>query len=292
MSWLSSIKDKYFTREQKKKPAKRRSPREIIENEQNPDVEHGYIKFPGKEIINVTLYSDSNNLYMDERKMKELGEEFKLPHTEIHTHLTYGSGVASFPTPEDFTNFLGDQNAKTMIVVQKSNDPKNKNYRKVEGYYAFRKRKEADKYPTLEKINNLYLTIDPNLDPTNSFLKNEEMGLFELNREKMDMFAKHLGLQWKFVPANYYKVKLVRKDSPLHVRFAKEEQPLSLETKLAVSISILVLSSALLFSSNFTGFTIASLDTKSLNILGGSLFIVGLISLFFNLKKSEQKKRK
>ena len=103
------------------------------------------------------------------------------------------------------------------------------------------------------------------------------------------MFAKSLGLQWRFVPAKDYKIKLTRKDSPLHLRFTKKEES-RLETKVATAISVLVLAVALILSSNFTGFTIAILTTKSLNIIGGILFMIGSFGLFFILKKSRQKK--
>lgn len=111
---------------------KKRSSKEIIE-QSDPRLEHGYIKFPGQELIDVTLDGREGEVDFDIEKIEKLYDKHKKSYTELHTHPTGDS----IPSGQDIRVFLNDNNARTMVVA--SQNPKDG---KVEGYFFLRKRKK------------------------------------------------------------------------------------------------------------------------------------------------------
>lgn len=124
---------------------KKRSSKEIIE-QSDPGFEHGYIKFPGQELIDVTLDAREGEVDFDLEKIEKLSEKYKKPYTELHTHPTGDS----IPSGQDINMFLKNNNVKTMVVASQ-----NPNDGRVEGYFFLRKRKkDSPEYSKLKTKEN------------------------------------------------------------------------------------------------------------------------------------------
>ena len=86
--------------------------------------------------------------------------------------------------------------------------------------------------------------------------------------------AKKLGLKHRYLPAEGYELNKNK------TSFVKKEliEETSLESKVAASIiSLLFLASIFFSSSSLTGNAIANLTNQTSSLIGGVLFIVGIV---------------
>jgi len=116
---------------------KKRNPREIIQGVSNPRIEHAYVKFPGREMIDVSLRDSEKqkSVNLDLEKIKSLAKECGIQrYSDLHTH----SEGDSIPSANDIYSFLKSPDIKTMIIA--SQNPKTG---ELEGYYFLRKRDKA-----------------------------------------------------------------------------------------------------------------------------------------------------
>jgi hypothetical protein len=274
MDFLGLIRDKYFSG---KRGTQKRSPKEIIENEPNSEVEHAYVKFPGKEMVNVDegKLNTDRLAYFDQRKVGKLSKRYKeRKYSEIHTHIHAENDRDrdwGIPSYGDMKRFLRKSDVKTMIVAQQNSDTK-----EVEGYCVIRKKDDRKKDFSERDILTNILSYD---DFVNWYISSREKNIHSLLKD----ICEKLDLQYKFMPAKGFKLQEIGEA----IKFSKESS--SLETKVAVIISVLVLSISIFISSNLTGFSVANFTTKGLNILGIPLFLGSLIYLAFILKRDKQK---
>src|SRR3989344_1471147 len=115
---------------------KKRSSKEIIEQEKNPSVEHAYIKYPGKELIDISTDSRKDRVEPDWERIGELQKKYDKPYSMVHTHP--GETDAAHPFGyNDIPSFLIEENWKTMEVAQTDNKTG-----KLIGYFVLRKTKK------------------------------------------------------------------------------------------------------------------------------------------------------
>jgi hypothetical protein len=253
---------------------KRRSPKEIIESEADSSVEHAYMKFPGKEMVDVTYDPQKRQVSFDPLKSGLAWlDSGKKQYTELHTHVdeadNSSSKEISIPSITDIRRFLSSEIVKTMVVAQQYKG-------KLQGYYIIRKTKETNGIDnTINMVKDLYNIY---YDISNQDGVDKGLGLL----------AKKYKLQYRFVPAKGYKfVSEQEPDRPM-LKKARFEKDSSLESKVAVAVITLALSISLFISSNLTGFSVANLTTKGLNIIGIVLFLGSLIYLAFILKREKR----
>ena len=123
--------------------------KEIIESEENPKVEHAYVKFPGKEAVPVGLSKTEKTTEYDYREINKLWEEAgRKKYAAIHTHSYDSDRQKKFrlrdddplPSPRDMIHFLSDDEAKSMVIGHQNNKSGN-----LDGYVVFRKTKKTPK---------------------------------------------------------------------------------------------------------------------------------------------------
>jgi len=142
---------------------KKRSPKEIIESNDNPKVEHAYVKFPGQQMIETTISPDKfspekikarevlseafginrtqeNSCVSDEELIKQLQEKHRKRYMALHTH-PYLPGAA-VPSASDLYLFLQNDDVRTRVIISQDSQTG-----KLRGYTMLRKReKPSEKY--------------------------------------------------------------------------------------------------------------------------------------------------
>jgi hypothetical protein len=284
---------------------KKRSPKEIIEESDDPKIEHAYIKFPGREIVSVTSRATKDMAELDYEKIRELYEKNQgKKYTQIHTHpydpAKYSkrkiTEASPLPSGSDMALFLKDDNARTMVIAQQNQDTG-----KVAGYFMLRKTKKtkpigASPIDTQKDFKERYfsegmtggtkklLQIRKDLrgikKKTKKYGKVKSLIVLlddpQLLAEAVDRMAKRYKLQTRFLPAEGYQTDESR------TKFVRK----GLENKLVLILGGLSFLLSLFFlSSNLTSFTIFNLNqTRSFSI-GIVLFLFSLFSIFYFLRK-------
>ncbi|MFA4953496.1 MAG: hypothetical protein WC584_04700 [Candidatus Pacearchaeota archaeon] len=127
---------------------KRRSSREIVESEKDPDLEHAYIKYPGEEMKEVTLVNTKNRVWSNPYKISKLWMQHnKRKYSDIHTH---PGNWTALPSYEDISDFLTNSHAKSMIIFAPSDES-------YDHYFVMKKTKNTLKsLPFLDSIRALF----------------------------------------------------------------------------------------------------------------------------------------
>ncbi len=295
-------------------------PTDYIEKEQKSQKgERAYVKFPGKEIVPVTLSSREIptpyggtvlEVKDDIEKLKRLWKKHnKARYTYIHTH-PYSPNNPKFegrkikysplPSAGDMNRFLGDDSVKSMAVAQI-----NRNADKIEGYFYLRKTKNTkptgyyaiDKDETLEEISRK--GIVSGILKLLGIARKQKKIIKSLNRYERDTIeaqradkpeqlfplvrglAEKYHLNYRFVPVEGYGIDEAK------IKFVKK--PSTLEQFFSATTAVIGFLGSLFFlSSNVTGNTIGSLSKSSDNWIGIVLLAIGLIGGFFWMKNRKK----
>jgi|SRR3989344_2243032 len=256
---------------------KRKSPKEIIEGH-DPKIEHIYAKFPGTELIDVTLSGDEYSADHDDKKLlAALNRKGLVKHSsglmilpdymDLHNHpVTDKVYDAALPSTSDIKIFLQTRNIKTMAIAQQ--DAKTG---EVQGYLLLRKKierppeeKEIGYEVRKHELNRYTYTSDKN------------------PREAMEEISKKYNLQHRWVAARGYELPSERK-ADVGWRFVKKK---SLEHHASAVIGMGSLLVSILFLSNsITSNVIGDNIISTSNWIGAILFLVGIVGAFFYFKR-------
>ncbi len=258
---------------------KKRSPKEIIESGDNPSTEHVYFKFPGKELVDITLYGDDSSVISDDEKLFSLlkeknNEESYTPvYSDVHTHPAQenGSKLLAFPSKGDLTHFFVNKKgvrARTMIIAQQDGKTG-----EVGGYFLLKKKKSFKYKDGL--INDFFPLITSSYKATRMAPPANPKEYTRSMKEGFKNLAEKYDLQCRWVPARGYELE--------NYMFVKKK---GLERKiLVVSVALGLIGLLILISSNITGNVVSNLNQTSSNWIGGVLFIIGLIGIFTYLRR-------
>ena len=281
---------------------KRKSPKEVIESSSNPEKESMYIKFPGKELEPISRKRNKYYVKPDFKKARELWEEnWKDKYTSVHTHPNpYHSrgrevDINPMPSPTDLLGFLTDDSEKSMVIAQRD-----VNSGDVQGYFIIRKTKQTPSFGKQALNDNLINKIK-RLFRDNSKVRELKRHLrsyagavdmahlipfFGTPEAKSDFeeIVKKYNLQYRLISAEGYNTNYER------TKFIKKEgKKQALENKVALTTSIIGFLGATFFlSSNFTGNVIANSANQTSSLIGGALFVIGVIgaSAYFKVKNN------
>jgi len=173
-------------------------------------------------------------------------------YMEIHTHP--GEGV--YPSGHDLTRLLYySDRIKTMGIAQ--TDP---NTGEVLGYGFYKMRKNT-----------------PSIDEIGGPIKLDKSSHEATIRDSRNKLVKY-NIQCKMIPANGYRFdknsgEFIKKDDSSYSRILKYA---------AIFFAVAGLA---LFVPGITGNAIGNLGSASSNFIGVLLFVVGIVGLFFGLKK-------
>lgn len=297
--------------------AKRKSTKEVIESTKKPEVEHGFIKYPRKEPVELTDYSltSEEELKHDNRKFSD----YKLindnkPYTHIHTHPTelsessrnsFVNGNAkinadapnnlkymnALPSEGDVRTLIVDGNMKTMAIAVRDSKTGD-----VLGYQVIKKTERTpswgtshhdfDKHPVrtiLEILNANYLRVGKkHRELRRDLLKYQEARVEALNTGAYE----HATEVFEDISNKYglkHRLVSAREFEPSKTKSAFVKK--NLEHLAGATTAILILGSFFFLSSNLTGNVIGSLNQTSSNWIGAGLFLIGLIGAFVYFRR-------
>ncbi|MDD5192234.1 MAG: DUF308 domain-containing protein [Candidatus Nanoarchaeia archaeon] len=294
--------------------------KEVIEATPHPEMEHVLVKYLGKEAEDITDYQKSTGsgaIHSSKRFEIELANENKL-YTHIHTHPTItpkfkgaeakeykkqGLGkkelnrlmnINALPANYDLRTFIVDGNIKKMVIAVRDSDTG-----EVRGYQIIKKTKSTpqfgtsgqdfDKHPFrtfLNIINANYFAwgkkhtellndVNEYNDKLVSALKSDDYSKLP---NAFDAFTSKYHLQHKILSAKNYHPNESKSS------FVKRENK-SLDSRLAAASIIGLLGAIFFLSPNLTGFAIANLAPKTLNMIGIIFFVIGLIGAVYYFRK-------
>ncbi len=260
-----------------KNKKKRESPTRIIEKGKKPQKEQYFIKKLGKDLEECASIREARYVIKDLEKarnyFKKTGEK---PLTELHTHPTKkGESGGANPSTQDIVSFLREKNIRTSIIAQQN--PKT---RKVEGYTFMVKKEETPKFDYSsyeERSTENFIKKSEEIYHKAHILTHKSLPE-ELQRYLLSKMASKLNFKYRHVPVKGYKL-----DRNL-MSFAPIEKK-NLETKFAVIIGLIFFISILFILPSMTGFVVGSLASKTSNVIGVSLFILGIVGSYFYFKK-------
>ena len=254
--------------------ARRYSPTKKLE-EHNPAVEHMYVKFPGKELLDVTLTSTESSAELDEQKLftllrqheiREEGKVHRLPHyTHLHNHPRRKDDIHgdALPSKQDVDNFLKTSLIKTMIIAQQDAESA-----EVQGYFFLRKESKSSSREAITRARMLEYSAVARHSPLKAIKR----------------LADDYSLQYKWVPAPGYTLpKNVHALQSSKWAFIKKEVPLEQQVMSACAI-IGLLGSLIVSSVMITGSAITSPDPVSLSPLNVILFLIGIGGAYLYFK--------
>ncbi len=274
---------------------KKKTPTEIIEETQKPMVEHMFLKYPRKNPEEIGMLSTfGGSMENPFKAVKTFYKNDKKDYSKLHTHPSYTpiklNGetelipyYSSSPSKNDLENFLRDKNAKSTIIAVR--EP---HTGKVQGYYFLSKTKKTPKLrrDPYGRIFDYFLWKIGKKESTLSHdLKLLQKKLYAY--QDIQEFLEKYHLNQRIIPTKGYKI------GPKLFWFEKEGAPkpigyksLNLESKFLASISIAGFIGSIFFlSPNFNGNVVGNLAVNSSNVIGGILFIVGLIGALFYFKR-------
>jgi len=248
---------------------KRKSVRETIEETDNPYVEHRFIKYPGKEPVEVTDYerATSTNDSTDVDKYHRAIE--KGNYTDIHTHPTFLDTTKNYPLPSggDLESFLKTKMRSMVIAVRKASYSG-----EVIGYTVIRKTKQTPRRGS-KNYKQYFEDLKEYEKQTKLYAEKEPEKIATV----FDKFAKKYHIRHRLVPIEGYKVN----DSGS--AFVKKG---GLEKRLGLIVVFVGLALGIFFfPPTFTGNTLFNLGDQS--YLGiGIIVVLGIfVFLFFRLRK-------
>ena len=162
-----------------------RRTQEVIESTPSPAIEHAFIKYPGREAVDVTDYKMSTE-WKCEMDWEAVERLYKGPYKHIHTHPSSFS-----PTFEDMQALIEHKEMKTMVIAVR--EPESG---KVLGRHIFKKRRrmqnESGNISQKEAENYLRLLIRSHFD--------------KKSQHDARAFERRFNLLRRVVPAKGYKV--------------------------------------------------------------------------------------
>lgn len=302
---------------------KRRSPKESIEAEDSHK-ETGFIKFPGRELVKVSLPipDGAKQALYDQEKIKALVNKYGGKYTDIHTHVLNEAA----PSPQDISSFLDSKDAKTMIVASVD-----ENTKELQGYFILRKRKKdfREHLAYKEELRKLDGNVSKNLESKKAYEAHEKQtsqrskkwywqalesvglvsftrhsdssnfvfplpkSLKEERKEGLDIYSRNMaaGRVKEATDVLSQRYNLQTKIIPARGYFLfetqfKKKQKGRLEEIISAVVAIIGFTGVLfLLSTNLTGNVIGDTNNSGLNWAGIVLFVIGLIGSFFWLKK-------
>jgi len=249
---------------------KRRKPKEILESQKNPHLEHAYIKYPGEEMQYVTTKQSEKEVSY---KILEATKGKSKKYTHIHNHPTKRSDdhLGAIPSSEDYQDFLS-HNEKAMMISQQDKDTGEEL-----GRTFVRKTKKTPKkiLKVQEKELSRRLKI---YDEKISSQKKKNM--FSFREKPLDAFniiGNGYNLQHRFVPSKGNEF------NPNFGTFRKKKTK-NLWSK-AISVFFLF-GIVFLLDKNLTGFAILD-TTASLVSPTGILVVLAFLGIiaYFGIKK-------
>ncbi len=126
----------------------RRSTINVIENTPNPKIEHRFIKYPGKEAVDITDYTKSTEqeAWCEINLVKKVLRTDNSRLTDIHTHPNKIKGnidtrmYSALPSANDMKRFMDNEIINTMVIAVRDVESG-----KVSGYHIFKKTKRTKK---------------------------------------------------------------------------------------------------------------------------------------------------
>lgn len=253
---------------------KHRRPIDLIQ-ETDPRYEHGFIKYPGEEMVDITTDKKSRiQVNQDYDKERAVIDSHPGKHyTSVHTHtklpwwyfLYKITNTGAAPSYVDWNDLLFDKKQKSSVIVQRD-----KKTGEEQGRYVLKKSREFGRnYP--------YAPVDDLLDELKYSWQIAFNPLYLTKK-----VARINRIKFRAVPAKGYKMNW-------RGIFVKDKSA-GIEQKVAaIVISTGFVVSLFFLSSSITGFTILSLNKIISNTIGACLFIACIIGLYL-LNKSNIKK--
>lgn len=284
----------------------KKSPKEIIENDKDSSTESIYIKFPGRPLENITYKNRRYGRVVPDidRLNKLIKENQEKSHLDVHTHPYKTEGhndpeeeIANCPIPSsgDIESFITNRKIRSMAVAQR--DEKTG---EVGGYVFLRKKKRYQKIPKNAKQNETergaiwrYNNSEGCAEKTGS--RKHRLEALK-NLQNYDEIA-----NYRFIPAKGYEldkdgtsfvkkkedIEKIAKDSD-EIRYTElHQRPTRYIDKLfrkeLIILSFLV--SLFFLSSNITGNVVGNLTNSTSNWIGAVLLVIGLVGVYFRVKK-------
>ena len=262
---------------------RKRSPTEVIESIEEPYLEEAFIKLKGGELIPVSEYRHPLRVRFDKSKIKKiLKEKGAKNYSELHTH----PQTVWLPSSKDLYNFLSNPKAKFSHIAPTYN-------KKLLGVLTLKKTKKTPR--PLPGFLKTILRLSP-LDPYTDIFKSSAIseayhsGDLKAVKKAIKDVADKYHLKYRIRASKNFKVipeedllRSYKNISELEEISPKKE---NLEKILTSIIGISALTLSLIFlSPTLTGNAIANLTTKTSSIIGGTLFVIGIIGSYFWFKK-------
>ncbi len=232
------------------KSKKKKRPIEIFKNIKKPHLEEAYVKFPGGKLKRVSEEREARAVSIDYFLIDKLRKKYGSKYMTLHTH----HDGDFLPSSADLKKFLILDEVKASVIIpleNESNQPK--------GYFIMKKNR-GYRFSAGDK-QYLAETIQPYLEA----IKQSDPSVVALRLKDV---AKKYNFSYRLIPAEGYRLS----DKIQGFRSSRQ----SLETKLIMASLIFICSSILLSLSNITGNIISESLHNSSNLLGISLFIMGL----------------
>lgn len=248
---------------------KRKGTKETIEDSAHPYIEHRFVKYPGRDAIEITDYSKANETeaHTNADKFYDATKSEK-PYKDIHTHPSLND-IDALPSAPDLKILLTNKN-NAMVIAVRTFDY----FGNVIGYHFIKKTKLTPKrgskeYGLAQQDIAEYANIKR--------AKLIEEKKTEQITEAFEKFAKKYHIKHRLVPAKGYRINATRS------AFVKEG---GLEKKFAIaSILISLIFGIFFFLPTFTGNTISNFSEQSSASIGSMFFIIALVAAFFYFLK-------
>jgi len=263
---------------------KKKSSREIIESEKNPDLEHAYVKYPGEEMKEVTLVNTEDSVWSNPFKVFKLWMQHnKRKYSDIHTH---PGNWTALPSYGDIYNFLTNSHAKSMIIFAPSDEW-------YGHYFVIKKTKKTPKSLLFLDSIRAFFGLHPLLKSYEQTMRKGYVHDIVYPSTRLKDIAERYELNYKMVP--YEK----NSRNSLGIRLFNEfgrptffKKKTKLEGKIAtvlITISSFIIG-LFLISSDFSNNIQLSPGGNNFFgnwrlLIGGVLFVIGLISGFFWFRK-------
>jgi hypothetical protein len=284
------------------------SPKEIIESDENPSREKVYLKFPGKELQEVTGFSSENITQPSIEKIKALqrqnnNQRYNFLHTHPVSPSSRGRDFMAVPSQADLYQFMWDDTAKYATIVVKDartgevegNVTLKKTARTPEWgrtYLEFQSRPFLAKVSFFLKLGIKKLFGKSNLDTElidrldvykRKCFSAEKEGHPEAVLAALDEVTKHYALHYKIRPAEGYRLNEygtafvpIENHESLHQKASPLEKAV-----VSIIVSFSALLSIMLSQFKITGFAISAMHSNTQSIVGIMLFVFSLCAFLY-----------
>jgi hypothetical protein len=289
--------------------SEKRSPTKVMEKTK-PDKEHRFIKYAGKDPIEVGLNGTAESVDADLDKIQlVLDRHGRKPYADIHSHpydpkemeefkgrkFLAGTGGAPLPSRGDLRSFLKNDLERTMYIQQRNIQTGD-----VEGYFVLRKKADGPRigyspHYTPDELKKIHFS-NGLWEGIKSTARTVLYGL-RINRttrkyhtvlaiskaideptyitKALERISERYGLQYKFVPAKDFELD---KEG---LRFRKKK---GLEDHFLLGISFVTLVLSSVLGIQITGTVIA--ESRSFIRGGGTLLVVVIVILIIALLRT------